>query len=453
MITKTGSNSFRGAAFLYNRDTAFTANDFFNNRAGLPRPELKRTVYGGAIGGPVIKDRLYFFYSFEGRRDRSEETEISRVPTASMGRGELRYHNDSGGITTLTSANLGTIFPGLNGVDPAAVAVLAAAAAKYPANDFSIGDGLNSAGYRFNAPLPIDLNSHIVRFDFNLTSKQQINARFQYQQDDIGGARLFPDTPAQDTWSHPLGLVIGHNWTISNSLVNTFRYGLTREAFTSGGDSSKNEIYFRNIFFPVNDSRETSRRTPVQNIVDDVSWIKGNHTVQFGTNIRIIRNKRRSFANAFDTAYTNPSGYENSSLLTDPINDFSPIGSDSDESDVRSAAAALLGRLTAFTARFTFDRDGTLLDPGTPSEREFATEEYDVYAQDIWKFRSNLTFTYGLRYGLSRPVYEKNGFEAKPNISLSEFFRRRVSGAARGVPYNEPLSVVLSDRERCVAAL
>ena len=191
MITKTGSNSFRGAAFLYNRDTAFTANDFFNNRAGLPRPELKRTVYGGAIGGPVIKDRLYFFYSFEGRRDRSEETEISRVPTASMGRGELRYHNDSGGITTLTSANLGTIFPGLNGVDPAAVAVLAAAAAKYPANDFSIGDGLNSAGYRFNAPLPIDLNSHIVRFDFNLTSKQQINARFQYQQDDISGARLF----------------------------------------------------------------------------------------------------------------------------------------------------------------------------------------------------------------------------------------------------------------------
>lgn len=445
LITKTGSNNFRGAAFVYNRDTAFTANDFFNNRAGLPRPELKRTVYGGAIGGPVIKDRLFFFYSYEGRRDRSEETLLSRVPMPSMGRGELRYYNDNGGITTLTAANIATIFPDLQGVNPLAVAALGAAAAKYQANDFSTGDGLNAAGYRFNAPIPIDLNSHIARLDLNLTSTQQLYARFQVQQDEIGGSRHFPDTPSQDTWSHPLGVVVGHNWTIGNNLVNTFRYGLTREAFTAGGDSSKNEIYFRNIYFPVNDSREISRRTPVQNFVDDVSWIKGSHTFQFGTNIRVIRNKRVTYANAFDTAYTNPSGYEDSgSPITDAINDFSPIGSDSDESDVRSAAAALLGRFSSFTARFTFDRDGKLLPPGTPSRRDFATEEYDVYGQDIWKLQSNLTLTLGLRYGLSRPVYEKNGFEAKPNIALSEFFRRRLEGAAKGVPYNEPLTVELS---------
>ncbi|MEJ7701074.1 MAG: hypothetical protein WKF71_15720 [Pyrinomonadaceae bacterium] len=81
-------------------------------------------------------------------------------------------------------------------------------------------------------------------------------------------------------------------------------------------------------------------------------------------------------------------------------------------------------------ARFTFDREGNLLPAGTPSEREFATEEYDVYAQDIWKIRPNLTLTYGLRYGLSRPVYETNGYETKPNIPLSEFFRRRMEGAA-----------------------
>ena len=445
LITKTGTNSWHGAAFLYNRDTAFTANDFFNNRSGIERPDLKRNVYGGAFGGPIIKDRAFFFYSYEGRRDRSQATFLSRVPLASLGRGELRYYNDDGGVTTLTAADMATIFPDLNGVNPAAVSALADAAAKYPANDFSIGDGLNVAGYRFNAPSPIDLNSHVARLDFNLTSKQQAYVRFQYQQDDIGGARLFPDTPSQDTWSHPLGLVVGHNWTIGNNLVNTFRYGLTREAFTSGGDSSKNEIYFRNIFFPVNDSRETSRKTPVQNIVDDVSWIKGNHTWQFGTNIRIIRNHRVSFANAFDTAYTNPSGWEDSgSPITDAINEFSAIGSDSDESDVRSAATALLGRLTAFTGRFTFDDAGNLLPAGSPSVRDFATEEYDFYAQDIWKIKSNLTLTAGLRYSLSRPVYEKNGLEARPNISLSEFFRRRLAGAASGTPYNDPLTVELS---------
>jgi len=82
---------------------------------------------------------------------------------------------------------------------------------------------------------------------------------------------------------------------------------LTREAFTQQGDAAKNEIYFRNVFFPVLDSRTVSRVTPTHNITDDFSWLAGNHTMQFGTNVRLIRNRRTTFANAFDTAYTNPS--------------------------------------------------------------------------------------------------------------------------------------------------
>ena len=376
LVTKSGSNKFRGALFEYNRDTAFTANDFFNNRSGLPRPALKRNTFGGAIGGPVVKDRLFFFYSYEARRDQSERTVVSRVPTASLGRGEIRYLNPSGGITTITSADLATIFPAMGGANPLAVAALAEAARKYPANDNTIGDGLNTAGFRFNAPIRVNLNAHVARFDYNLSSKQQLNLRLQIQQDLFGGSRLFPDTPPQDTWSHPWGFVLGHAWTINKNLVNNFRYGLTREAFTFQGDSAKNEIYFRNVFFPVNDSRTLSRVTPVQNIVDDISWVKGNHLVQFGTNIRIIRNKRVTYATAFDTAYTNPTGYASSGTpITNGLNAFSPFGPNADRNAARDAAVALLGRLTAYTARFTFDSSGKLLPPGTPSEREFATEE------------------------------------------------------------------------------
>ena len=471
LITKSGSNSFRGSAFLYNRDTRFTANDFFNNAAGrytaedqavidgnavvgderVPRPKLRRNVFGGSFGGPVIKDKFFFFYSYEGRRDESEDTTVSRVPTASLGRGEIRYLGTNGQITTVTSANLATIFPDLGGANPLVAPALAAAAAKYPANDRTIGDCIpdlgcmNTAGFRFNAARPVAINAHIGRFDYNLNDNHILTARVQVQHDLFGGARVFPDTPSQDTWSHPWGIVLGHAWTINNSLVNNFRYGLTREAFTRQGDAAKNEIYFRNIFFPVLDSRTLDRVTPVQNIVDDLSWVKGNHTIQFGTNIRLIRNRRLTYAAAFDTAYTNPTGYAGSgNNIVQAINTFSGINSTFDTANVKNAAAALLGRFTAITARFTFDRDGKLLEPGTPSEREFATEEYDFFAQDVWKFRSNLTFTYGLRYGLSRPVYETNGFEAKPDISLSEFFRRRTEGAARGVPYNDPITVSLS---------
>ncbi|HEY0004850.1 MAG TPA: carboxypeptidase-like regulatory domain-containing protein [Pyrinomonadaceae bacterium] len=455
LITKGGSNEFRGAAFWFHRPTILTANDFFNNRSGVERPTLIRNTFGGAIGGPVIKERAFFFYSLEGRRDRSQTTVVRRVPLTSLGRGELRYINPQGGVTTLTAANIATIFPTLNGENPLAVSALAAAAARYPYNDIgSEGDSfrdasgnivlLNTAGYRFNAPLPVDLNSHVAKFDFNITNKQTAFVRANVVYDLIGGVPAFPDTPSPDTWSHPMGIAAGHTWTINNNLVNNFRYGITREAFTQGGDAAKNEIFFRFVFFPVLDSRTLTRVTPTHNFTDDISWVKGTHAMQFGTNIRIIRNRRESFANAYDLAYTNPSYYQGSgSILNDAVNNFSPLGGGQTQI-VQNAVSALLGRLSTYEARFTFDKEGNLLENGVPTQREFATEEYDVYAQDVWKMSQNLTLTYGLRYGLSRPVYETQGYEAKPNITLSEYLRRRIEASGRGQNYNETLTVDLS---------
>jgi hypothetical protein len=451
VITKSGTNEFSGSAFWFHRPTVLTANDFFNNRAGVARPALIRNTFGAALGGPIVKDKLFFFYSYEGRKDRSQTSVVRRVPLPSLGRGELRFINPSGGITTLTAAQLNPAFPGLGGLNPAALSALAAAAAKYPANEFGTeGDSpssavqLNTAGYRFNVPLPVNLNSHVARFDYNLTDRQSLFVRGNAIHDVIAGVPAFPDTPSPDTWSHPSGIAVGHTWTLSNRFVNTFHYGLTRQAFTQQGDAAKNEVYFRFVFFPVLDSRTLSRITPTHNFTDDFSWIAGDHSAQFGTNVRLIRNKRAAFANAFDTAYTNPSYYASSgTILSNAINAISPLGS-GQTSVVQNALAGLLGRLSTYTARFTFDKDGTLLPPGTPTEREFATEEYDFYAQDTWKFRPNLTFTLGLRYGLSMPIYETQGFETKPNIALSEYLRRRIEYSARGENYMEPLLVDLS---------
>ena len=449
LITKGGTNDFRGALFEFHRPTILTANDFFNNRSGIPRPALIRNTFGGALGGPIIKDRAFFFYSYEGRRDRSQASVVQRVPLVSMGRGELRYVNASGGVTTVTAANLATIFPGLGGVNPIAVAALAEAARKYPANDFTTGDSsasrlLNTAGFRFNTPLPVDLNSHTAKFDFNLTDRQTLFARTNVNHDLIAGTPAFPDTPRRDTWSHPWGLALGHTWTISNRFVNNFRYGLTREAFTQQGDAAKNEIYFRFVYFPVWDSRTVARVTPTHNFTDDFSWVAGNHTAQFGTNLRVVRNRRTTFANAFDTAYTNPSYYAQSGTpLFTSVNAFSTAGA-GQTAVIQNAVSALLGRLTTYTARFTFDREGNILPSGTPTEREFATEEYEFYGQDVWKIRPNLTLTYGLRYSLSHPVYETGGYETKPNIALSEYFRRRLEASSQGRNYDELLLTELS---------
>ncbi|HKR14498.1 MAG TPA: TonB-dependent receptor [Pyrinomonadaceae bacterium] len=466
LVTKSGSNEFHGALFEFYRTKKFSANNFFNNKAGIEKPALIRHTFGGALGGPIIKDRAFFFYSFEGDRiTRSQPIEAPRnVPLASLGRGEVRYFGCNPGtnpedcgdsvpvtLQTLTTAQLTSIFPAV-GINPAAVAVLRDAAAKYPANDFSVGDGLNSAGFRFNTPLPASRNSHVGKFDFNLTEKQTAFVRTSVIYDLLTQERQFPDTAAPTIWSHPFGLAVGHTWTITNSMVNNFRYGFTREAFSQQGDSGDNAISFRFIFSPLTFSRTLTRITPVQNFTNDLSWVKGNHSFGFGTNIRLVRNRRDSFANAFDNAITNPSFFQGGgATIAGPVNNFAPISGAT--TGVENAVTALIGRFSQYSALFTFDRDGTLLPSGTPAAREFRTEEYDLYFQDAWKLTPNLTITYGLRYGISTPVYEKNGFEVKTTVPLGDFFDARRESAARGIPLNDPLTLELSGKANNAAPL
>jgi hypothetical protein len=443
LVTKSGTNDWHGAASEFYRTKKFSANDFFNNKNGVEKPALIRHTFGGAFGGPVIKDRAFFFYSFEGDRiTRSQPVAARNVPLPSLGRGEVRYRNPSGGITTLTTAQLNTIFPAV-GINPTAVAILRDAANRYPANDFSIGDGLNTAGFRFNTPLPAERNSHIAKFDFNVTSKQQAFVRVNVIYDKIAQERRFPDTPIPTIWSHPTGLAGGHTWTINNNLVNNFRYGYTREAFSQQGDSNQNSISFRFVYQPFTFSRTLTRVTPVQNFTDDVSWVKGNHSLSFGGNLRFISNTRNSFGNAYDDAITNPSFYQGGGrTLSDPVNAFSPISGST--VGVQNATTALIGRLSQYSALFTFDHDGSLLPSGTPANREFKTQEYDAYVQDSWKVTPNLTLTYGLRYTISRPVYEKNGFEVKTSVPLSDIFDLRRAASAQGQNYVTPVTLELS---------
>ena len=129
LITRTGTNDFHGSLYYSNRSTSMTANDFFNNRVGLPRPELRRDLFGGSVGGPIIKDRAFFFYNYEGRRD-DKQTVVGpqEVPLPSLGQGIVKYANTEGGITTLTPEDLNAAFP--VGLNPAALSLLADARGK-----------------------------------------------------------------------------------------------------------------------------------------------------------------------------------------------------------------------------------------------------------------------------------------------------------------------------------
>ncbi len=459
LITKSGDNVFHGSGYLYFRpQTKFQANDFFNNIAGVPTAAVGRRNYGGSVLGPIRKDK-WFFAAFYERFDEDAETSLTRVvPLASLGAGIVKYRSTNpnlvdstcpagtpAGIACKNIAQINAAYIAANGVtpgiNPIAVSYLAAAAAKYKANEFNTGDGLNTGGFRFNAKTPVRNNVLTTRIDGKLTDNQNVFVRLQLQKDISKSTSQFPDTSAGSTWSHPWGIAAGHTWTINSNLVNKFTYGLTRDAFTQGGDSASNAISFRFVYSPSRYSRTLSRITPVHNFVDDFTIVNGNHTISTGGNVRLIANRRNSFGSSFDNASTNPSFYDQSGdVVTIGGTLFSDISSGSDIG-LRDALTAIIGRYSQYGSNLQYDATGKLLPTGSGVARTFKTEEYEAYAQDSWRAFNNLTLNYGVRYSTATPVYEANGLQVKPTTSLGDFFADRRVGALLGQPYNGLITV------------
>ncbi len=471
LVTRSGSNDWHGSLFETHRNTVTTANDFFNNAAGVERPQLLRNIFGGSIGGPIKKNRAFFFFTYEGFREATATSVVREVPLPTLGQGLVRFRTESGesdpgcpagtpsGVNCLTPAEIEAAYVAANGnspgINPAALAVLAGAAQRYPANDSTVGDGLNTGGFRFNARTPTELNTYIGRVDFNLTDNQTLFVRGNYQNDTVTRAvyfsadcstpgdniQCFPDTPPLTTWNHPKGIAVGHTWTVNNAMVNRFSYGLTRASFTQNGDSNENQVNFRFIFSPAAFQRTLRRTTPVHNFVDDVSWVRGNHTYGFGANIRLIRNNRVSQGASFDQAFINPSFYNVSgAVITDPFSDFVS------DTDLRDALASVIGRYSQYSANLVYDASGQLQQVGTPTDRSFATEEYEGYVQDSWRMRPNFTLNYGIRWSTSTPVYERNGLQVVPNVNLTDYFNQRVASSNQGVPFTDPITFVLGGK-------
>src|SRR6266478_10135433 len=185
LTTRSGTNEFHGSAYEYNRTAATAANDFFNNRIGVKRPALTRNQFGGSIGGPVKKDRIFFFFNYEGRRDARQIALSRTVPLAQVRAGGLGYVNNGkdangnpcaavGGnaarlnnpvtaqcVTILTAAQVAALDPQGVGADTALESVINS---RYPRpNDLTGGDGVNTGLFRFNAPIQVDHKTYVAR--------------------------------------------------------------------------------------------------------------------------------------------------------------------------------------------------------------------------------------------------------------------------------------------------
>src|SRR5262249_35735457 len=143
LSTKSGSNIYHGALYWYNRNNALAANDWFNNKGGISKPFLNLNQPGAALGGHIIKDKLFFYVNYELYRNHGQSPEPFSVLPDSAKAGTFKYADTAGNVQSVSLRTLRNYTP-----DPTMQNILK----QLPtANDFSIGDGLNTAGYRFNA--------------------------------------------------------------------------------------------------------------------------------------------------------------------------------------------------------------------------------------------------------------------------------------------------------------
>lgn len=430
LATKSGTNAYHGSLFESHRNTVTTANDFFLNSSGVKRAKLIRNVFGAAFGGPIIKDKLFFFANYEGRRDASEANVSRTVPSNELRNGVIKYKNKSGQIVSLGAAEIAALDPAHIGLNPAVLTVFK----QYPApNDNTLGDGINFLGFRFTSPITVKFNTYFARFDYNLSDKHNLFWRGNLQNDKDTDSQQFPGEPPNSTnLNNSKGFAVGDNFSLTPTLTNLFRYGYTRQGLESAGASTSAAVTFRNLSTIHALTRSSGRITPVHNFVDDVAWIRGSHSMGFGTNIRLIRNRR------FDTTNSFPSASTNASWLLGTGVDLRPTDIDSASGVAFSdAMMALLGIISQGNARYNYDHTGQALPVGAAVKRTFAADEYEWYGQDSWRIKQNLTLNFGLRYGLYSPPWETNGDQVAPSIRLGDWFELRGANAAQGIPSNK----------------
>jgi hypothetical protein len=500
LVTKSGTNSFHGSAYEYNRNTYTSANDYFVKAAQIQgclgsstplsakqcnqAPKLIRNVFGGSLGGPIKKDRFYFFLNYEGTRRLEETSAVRTIPTDSLRDGIVFYQckntptvaancpggsvkglsgnsytipgpvtNSDGSVTAFFAVNAGqitTMDPQHRGPNPATLAYLNS----FPhANDGSVGDGLNYSGFRFSSPISDTKNWYIAKFDFNITrdAKQRIswsgalanesNPQGQYLPSSPTGS-LFTYTNAEHSFvNYNKGFVINYSGVITNNLVNSFRYGFVRESVGDIGDSNQQYIILRGITQGV--TRTSAFQRPIHTFADDLSWTHGRHTLQFGGSLTYIRNPRNNTLNSFSDGAANGSWLDTAGMLVksaspfNPSNNGFPAGASSFANSYDFPMMALLGMVTEDDATYNYKKDGSVLPQGAPVQRHFAEDGWEMYAQDSWKVKPNLTVTFGLRYSLFSPPWETTGLQVSPSVNLSDWFNLRAKDMENGIPSNQ----------------
>ncbi|HVB86018.1 MAG TPA: carboxypeptidase-like regulatory domain-containing protein [Candidatus Dormibacteraeota bacterium] len=411
ITTKSGTNQFHGSAFEFLRNDALDAKNFFV-RPGQAKPPLRRNQFGGSLGGPIKRNKLFFFFSYEGLRYTDGQTGVGTVPTSAMLGGnfsELLQPNNpyTHTVTQLVDPQTGTPISGniLTSINPIGAAI----AALYPAGE--PGGLINN--YTASPSLVQSDDEYNIRSDYALSPTDAIAGRFTYLRENVN--QPYPLGPAISPLvgygsiqpSTQDNAFVSETHTFSPTVINEFKVGFSRIVLSVANQNSANVAGQLGIIgldpaayasysgvptfsipgfasiSPVNFFPQIRADSTYQ-LTDNFSWVHGAHSFKFGFDLTRFQlyqdvnvNVRGSFT--FSGQY---SGFGLADLL---------LGYPSQTSKLQ-----LPGPLWSYAIN---------------SSRSF-------YALDDWNVSNRLTLNLGLRYELDPPVFYKGGQQAGFNPLL-----------------------------------
>src|SRR5215472_14691278 len=418
VITRSGTNSLHGNAYEFGRYNALGARDFFN-RAPDPQNPYVRNQFGFSVGGPILKNRTFFFINGEFQRFRTTLTNQSPLPTAAFKSGLFTTTGADGNpvqvdMRTATSPGNQT---GL-GLDPTVQKVFALLPS--PPTD----DVIPGVAGTLHFPSPDALNGYqwVGKIDHKITDKHSLALRYAYNhanETDPFHTEFAPgiDVMAEPSYSH--GVFVGLSSTLSNRFLNDFKFGWNK--VFAGFESNCSEIFApitgtdalgfgRDLSVPDSalsigpffafgcntlfNADGQLRHTGTTSYADTVTWVKGNHTVKFGGDFRDV----------------NSSGFDNflsrDNLTFNRFQQFGQIAANNLPGVVQDLTWMLVGGTVEQIQAQFFNKAGAR----QPSDdKKFIQHEFDGFIQDSWKASRNITFTFGLRYQFDGVPFETKG--------------------------------------------
>jgi hypothetical protein len=397
VTTKGGGNQFHGSAFEYLQNSALDANAYgFDTKA----PKSFNT-FGGSFSGPISiphlydgRDKSFFFVDYEGNRRRTSTPIQLLVPTADQRAGDLSSLASSPIIDPTTGKPFtGNVIP-TNRISQTARALLAS---YYPLPNSSAG---TNANLFLQTPVPSNTDGYDIRIDQVLTKKQSIYGRWSWKN--ISSTLPNGLLPSDQIAEQNRNLLLSHNYAISTSLINEFRFGISRFSSTvsfpiKGADAlAALNIVGLNIddhpdnhafpqfnfsdgtgFSTIGRDKTGTTRSSTTQFTDNLTWIKGKHTLRFGADIRRL-------------GYFDIESFGGS-------DDFGQFVFSAGQFTGNAFADFLLGIPTfTYVAQSGPDIDAT-------------TTHYAMYGQDEWHLNDKLTLSFGLRYTIMPAFADKNG--------------------------------------------